>query len=382
MLIRKLLMINTIDKECDFCQSKNIEKLYDVPTSQKSAIIYGCKECGLMQTAFNQNNTLNRKQSLSSDADWGNIRHGKKVRLSPSLSAITNDINLSSVQNVLDVGSNRGSFVNYILSESPNVFIDAIEPDSQILSEYKKSDRLHIHNIRFEQFVTNQKYDLIYCCHTLEHADSASYMLKKMVSLLSTNGLLYIDVPSIEMLSDTSNIQEFFIDKHTFHFDKTVLQKFLAHLGLTVIDRSSDSRNIIFCCLKNDKSYKTIIGSYIETMSNNRQKLINISRKLEALSLNSSVAIYGASQNLNALIKYGNFNISNIKYIIDDYLYGHIDLIQNKKIITVRDINNTNIDYMVLLTKSSTDAVIQKINSHNINVKEFILLEELIGSSV
>ena len=176
-------MINTIDKKCDFCQSKNIEELYRVPTSQKSAVIYSCKDCGLVQTIYNQkqNHILNKKQSLSSDANWGNIRHGKKVRLSTSLSAISNLIDLSSVKRVLDVGSNRGSFVNYILSESTGALVDAIEPDSTILSEYKKSDRLRIYNTRFEYFETDQSYDLIYCCHTLEHAESASCKLKKIV---------------------------------------------------------------------------------------------------------------------------------------------------------------------------------------------------------
>jgi hypothetical protein len=181
------------------------------------------------------------------------------------------------------------------------------------------------------------------------------------------------------MLSDKLNIQEFFIDKHKFHFDSSVLDKFLTSLGLEVIDCSVEDRNIVFCCIKKYKRFTNNITEYINTIQINRDKLYNASKTIQNLASSHSVAIYGASQNLNALIKYGKLELKNISYIIDDHLYGYIDTIQDKHILSIDKIKDTNIEYFILLTKSSTELIIEKIKNHNINVKYFISIADLIG---
>lgn len=376
-------MQTTETLKCDFCESLNLTLIYDVPTSKKFSTIYACKNCGLVQTIYKQHmKELDRQISLSSDADWGNVRHGKKTRLDLSINIISQFTKIENLKCVLDIGSNRGHFVNYILNNS-SATIDAIEPDPNILSEYKADSRLNLHNIRFENFAINKTYDLIYCCHTLEHADSASNMLRGIRDLLSDNGILYLDVPDIQMIKDDINIQEFFIDKHKFHFSTGVLVRYLEFLGLDVTDVAYEPRNIILICKKKnfDLVNKKDIDNYRILLKNNRQKLLTISTYIEELSKQSKVAIYGASQILNALIKYGNLNLTNINYLIDDFLNGYIQTINNKPIITITDIRNQSIDNLILLTRSSTNTILDKIKNNQIAVNNIISFETLMKNS-
>lgn len=373
-------MLDTETIKCDFCKSNNLELIYSVPTSKKGADVYICEKCNLVQSIYkNKTSNLKRIQSLSSDADWGNIRHGKKTRLSLSLNILNKFIQLDDIKSVLDIGSNRGHFVNYIISHSNTIEVDAIEPDTNILEEYSSNHRLSIHKTRFENFASHKKYDLIYCCHTLEHADSASLMLGKIYDLLSENGVVYIDVPDLAMIEDIFNVQEFFIDKHKFHFSKKVLINYLIYLGFNVIDQSYESRNIILVCTKNRDTniIKQKIQNYIQNLITNRELLNKASKYIQTLSKENTVAIYGASQILDAMIKYGNLDLSQISYLIDDFLCGYIDSVQNKSILNINNLQNKNIDYMILLTKSSTGIILEKLKLNNINIKHSILLEDL-----
>jgi hypothetical protein len=204
-------------------------------------------------------------------------------------------------------------------------------------------------------------------------------MLGKIYDLLSEDGVVYIDVPDLAMIEDTFNVQEFFIDKHKFHFSKKVLINYLVFLGFDVIDQSYESRNIILICTKNKNinTTKQKIQNYIQNLATNRELLNKVSKYIEKLSKKNTIAIYGASQILNAMIEYGNLDLSQIAYLIDDFLYGYIDSVQNKSILNIKNLQNKNIDYMILLTKSSTAIILEKLKSNNINIKYLILLEDL-----
>lgn len=354
--------------QCDFCKCKCLSKVYVVPTSRIGAVVYSCNDCGLLQTVYSNKENKHTNKSISSDADWGNIRHGKKIRLQSSLDFIQNFINLSEVHSVLDIGSNRGHFVNHLTKINPTCSIVAVEPDGKILDEYIQSDKVKIHNTRFENYNNSDKFDFIYCCHTLEHANSANEMLIQASSLLKDDGYLYIDVPSASVLDDETNVQEFFIDKHTYHFSISVLCKKILSLGLIVIDCKDDMHNIVILCQKKNRSItnKKTIEKYSNILKQNHKKIDSVSKQIEQLSSKNRVAIIGASKIYDALVKHAKFNPDNIQYLIDDYLCGYVDEVYGKKLYKQEDVPFHEIDIVVLLTKSATDRLKQELKNKGI----------------
>ena len=355
--------------QCDFCKCNSLTKIYDVPTSRIGACVHSCDNCGLIQSSFRNKENKHTNKSISSGADWGNIRHGKKIRLEPSISFIETKCELSKVKRVLDIGSNRGHFVNHLLKINSNCNIVAIEPDNKILDDYDKDHRLNVLNTRFENYTELDKFDFIYCCHTLEHADSAHEMLIHAISLLEEDGYLYIDVPSLSVLYDKTNVQEFFIDKHTFHFSISILHTHLIDLGLTIVDCNDDMHNIVFLCQKKNKSIANLcmIEKYKTTLENNYKNLNYVSNLIEDICANKRVAIIGASKIYDSLVKYGNFNPTNVKYLIDDYLSGYISEVHGKTIFKQEDVPFNEIDVVILLTKSATNDLVTSLKNKGIS---------------
>ncbi len=179
--------------KCDFCNCP-IEPVYAVPDSPQGCVVHLCRACGLVQSIPTKPHPPGRTVSLSSGPDWGNVRHGKGLRLAKAKEVLTPY--LEGVRTVLDVGSNRGDFVRWMQKDYPNAVVTAIEPDRSVI-DYVDTENLCVLNARFESIDVRGLYDLVHCCHTLEHADSAAEMMNGMVRCLKPGGLLYLDVPNL-----------------------------------------------------------------------------------------------------------------------------------------------------------------------------------------
>ena len=360
--------------KCDFCQSNNTSMVYDVKSSKIGAKIFSCNDCGLLQSKYGDKSKKHTNKSISSDADWGNIRHGKKIRLNKSIEVLDKFIDLSNITNLIDIGSNRGHFINYISSINNKCDIIAIEPDNRIIDQYAKNTRMIILPDRYENLEIHSQFDLVYCCHTLEHVDSASDLLLTIRDIVKEDGFIYIDVPSAKILSNLNNVEEFFIDKHSFHFDADVLYNYLRYLGFDILYSEDDEFNIVIICQKKSKNKKHTLDLYIENLNQNRQHLTSVSNKIH--SLERKILIYGASKTYDALVRYGSLDPNSIDYLVDDYLHGYIDSIHNKQLTAMNNINISEIKTTVLLTRSSTNYIIEKLK--NLGIKNIITFDELL----
>lgn len=349
---------------CDFCNDKLYFHVYKVPTSLIGAKVYKCDSCGLVQSKYKDKSKKHKNKSISSGADWGNIRHGKKIRLQQSLDIIKMfDLNFNSV---IDIGSNRGHFVNWVTNNYPKCDITAIEPDSRIIDKYFDNPNLLIVNDRIEEVILSEKVDLVYCCHTLEHVDSASETLKHIKAILNEGGHLYLDVPSLSVLENKDGVEEFFIDKHTFHFSNDILVNYLKLLGFEIKYNLDDGYNIVILAIKGKDTTENLIDNYLDNKTKNSKKLKKIGKKINKISSKEKVAIIGASKIYDALVRYGNLNVENIDYVIDDYLYGYIDNVHGKKLSTISVLDNNKVDNIILLTRSATSKLEDKLKGNNI----------------
>lgn len=320
--------------KCDICNSELTEVCYKPHNSRYDVEVYQCSVCSTVQSKKKLKNPKKFK-TVSCDADWGNVRHGKSLRLDTLKKIFFKDFNFLDIKTCLDIGSSRGDFVNYAIDENSSLLIDAVEPDSSVIDNYHTT--VNIINDRFENVeLKNDYYDLIYSCQTLEHASSADDMIRRSKSLLSNKGLMLIDIPSIEIINDEKIIEEFFIDKHTFHFNEETFEYLLAKNGLRVLKKDYNKYNLsVLCCKDSKSSYsyppkkniKRLCYQYAKNREQNRKLLKSlVDNKIMPLIKRQKVAFWGASRTLDALVKYGALDLSNAHIIVDSYLHGKIKL--------------------------------------------------------
>ena len=325
---------------CDYCNAELGRTLYSPLNSRRGASVYICSHCSLVQTKYELNpNNSEKKKAISSDADWGNVRHGKGIRYVEAKVYLDPILHQLKPGRVLDIGSNRGDFIKDVLTKAYVEKVVAVEPDTSLKLDYNsflENPRLDAYWNRFEDCTILDKFDFIYSCQTLEHASSASAMLQSSFNILETDGLMYVEVPNIEILSDPRGVEEFFIDKHTFHFSAQVLVNMATTCGFSLAqDLGSDKYNIklLFSkskpldhpILSNYDSLVDLVSAYPGIIRENRRLLAYlVESRLRPLSRRQNVAYWGANRIFDALVNYGGLVKDDVFMLVDTHMAGKL----------------------------------------------------------
>jgi SAM-dependent methyltransferase len=369
---------------CNLCSGQLNSRYYVPLGTLRDAKVYKCGICNLVQTK-SKKTSLRRIRSLSSDANWGNIRHAKGLRLDAQKSNLLKVLQkLGAGSTILDVGSSRGQFLGWAQTEFPDLVFMGVEPDGSLVESSLPSSTSRVICCYFEDAkeIENKTFDFIFCNHTLEHVDDALGMLNKMKKHLKPGGRIWIDVPNIYGIADPFLYEEFFIDKHMFHFSPETLVEMLKKCELKVEESFGDMMNIVFLTgsanesnsdfdLKTDsRSMEPEIEAYSLNMLNNRRRIPLLVEKIQKIS---GLKIYGAGRILDGLIKYGKLEVSGIT-VADKYLWEKFaDLeirIQNPELVDWTEEGTT-----LILARSSAEDIRRWL--HNKGAKRTLTLEEV-----
>ena len=349
--------------KCLWCNNTSLRTIYDVKTSKIGASVQHCDRCNLVQSHYSAIENKHRYKSISSDADWGNIRHGKGVRLQKSINCLKGILDNGDVSRMLDVGSNRGHFCKWISENYTDTIIDMIEPDSNI-SNYDFSYDTLISD-RIENVKLDNTYDLVYCCQTLEHLEHLHDFFDKMY--MSCIKYLFIDVPNIEILKRRNqyNIEEFFIDKHVIHLSSDVLKNMVTQYGFEIVNDYSDDYNLTIVCKKFEPRKLDIdMNWYIKSLNDDRKVLKEKAFRINEMMKREKIVIYGATRIYDALVRYGNLNTSDIYYLVDDFL-------ELPNIYKFDKLKEDPPDMVVILARSSIDIIKDKLSEINLSTTTF-----------
>jgi SAM-dependent methyltransferase len=378
---------------CDFCHSSQLQDCYSVPDSAIGMVIQTCINCGLVQSKQTKPNPVERIVSTSSGATWGNIRHGKGLRLEKAIPIINSMQNWDMVRSILDVGANRGDFIKWILSQKPQTVITAVEPDLRIVEPYENLPSVNFIGKRFENTeLPENSFDLVYLSHTLEHADSASEMLIKILKLLRSGGTLFLEVPNLDIINSQDIFEEFFIDKHRFHFERGNLCAYLRSIGYKIEygDGDEDQFNITILANKadnmlvssfnyapkNQSNFEEQLLNYKTNLEQNREKLKLASQKIQALISRQKVAFWGAGRQFDALIRFGGIDTSKIKFLVDEHLWKYLKEVHGVTIHRPEELKIYQPQIVVILARGSEDEIARK--ARRLDIKNVIKLRDLL----
>src|SRR5471032_1355208 len=215
---------------CDFCCSDKLAPAYKPDGGARGLTVYVCGHCGLVQSTPRIARTQDRHAAaVSGGADWGNVRYGKGFRTQVALDALASHTNLSQPLALLDIGSNRGSFVRAFLDAAPGAALTALEPDERYADSCADLPRFVLIQLRTENSAFEDgRFDIVHSCHTIEHLAEPFAALKDHARVLHDGGLLVIDAPNIALIGGDDIVEEWFTDKHLFHFSHRTLARMIA----------------------------------------------------------------------------------------------------------------------------------------------------------
>jgi ubiquinone/menaquinone biosynthesis C-methylase UbiE len=378
---------------CDFCGHDSLQYAYTPDGGTRGLKVYVCAHCGLTQSAPRIARTRDRHAAaVSGGADWGNVRYGKGFRTRQALEAIARHADLRASLAVLDVGSNRGSFARALLDAAPKAALTALEPDERYADSSAGLERTELVQARTEHTrFDDARFDIVHSCHTIEHLGEPFAALIDHARVLKDGGLLVIDAPNTALLGGEDIVEEWFIDKHLFHFSARTLARMIEAAGFTIIEQNdpADAVNLLFVAKKTGTPGTVIaadpaeavqalalIDSYRKTRARNLAALSAAAREISALAPRR-VALWGAGRLFDLLVREGGFDPATLALLIDANLKKHMDSRHGVALSTPADLGG-NADVVVVMSRMFADEIAADVKTRAPRA-EIILYADLLG---
>ena len=194
-------------KKCPICGQEKFKLKYNLQDYTVSKEFYDIQECEACGFMFTQNapDSLSIGPYYKSDdyVSHSNTQKGlffkvyHKVReymLNQKRKAIVLNSSNEKGQNLLDIGTGRGYFLNHMQEQGYKC--TGIEQDPDVRALASKDFNLSILPPEGLYKLEEKQFDLITLWHVLEHVHDLEGYLDKIKSLLKDNGLLVIALPN------------------------------------------------------------------------------------------------------------------------------------------------------------------------------------------
>ena len=357
---------------CDLCDGAPLEQVYAAQNSPRNLTVSLCSHCGLLQSLPRIDRGERKTARISADADWGNLRYGKGFRAEANLATLKPFLNRNKQLRVLDVGANRGAFALELKAAYPKAKVIGIEPDERVVGAWVGKTDFCWLNARLEDTrLENEGFDLIYSCHTLEHLKSPRAALLAHRAALAPGGYLLIEVPNVALLSSNDIVEEFFIDKHLYHFSNRTLARLLTACGFraVAIGDPRDAVNITVVAVKADTILDTVaadpdevretaalISAYQAMRMTNLNALTSVARMIDRMAPRK-VAVWGAGRLLNSLISNGGLKPNALAAVVDKHLIKYASEAHGIRLTPPEDLARVKPDVVVVMSRSFADEI-------------------------
>lgn len=236
-------------------------------------------------------------------------------------------LNNKKPKNVLDIACNDGTQLNYF--KNLGIITYGIDPAENLYHISKKE-----HNIICDYFpsekINDKKYDLVIAQNVFAHTDNVNDFLKKIVEILSDDGILYIQTSQSNMI--LNNEFDTIYHEHLSFFNSMSMKILIEKNGLklnNVFKFDIHGSSYIFEISKKtvDSNIESIInneknnGLYdiktYEKFAKNAQKIVlNLKNEIKKFKDNDYLIIgYGAAAKGMTVLNFGDIQMD---YIIDD----------------------------------------------------------------
>jgi SAM-dependent methyltransferase len=234
---------------CIGCGSPNLavleagheHKIFLTDADEMSVItgVSGCEACGLtflnprmgQETLFKYYSKQSRipRKFIPEDSPFANLMESQ-------IEFINSFISIASCKNVLEIGCAEGFFLKSLAAHSlGEIEIYGVELSEKYIAQaHALLPNAHIFETPLEQTdFGNIKFDLIVLRHVFEHLGDPTEALKIIRSILSEDGVLYIEIPDSEDIEPS--VSRFYHHEHLLYLTPAVLDRYLSTNGLQTI---------------------------------------------------------------------------------------------------------------------------------------------------
>ncbi len=227
-----------------------------------------------------------------------------------------------------------------LLDTAPGGHVVAVEPDERVAASCgRAAARASGARAHRERALEARRFDVVHSCHTIEHLIHPAKTLADHHRVLKDGGLLILDAPNTALLASDDIVEEWFIDKHLYHFSERTLSRMIEAAGFTILEHPDprDRSNLLFVAKKNGKKpaemiasdldeveYATdLIATYGATRARNMAALTAVATELLQMAPRR-VAMWGAGRLFDSLVTYGRFDATALTVLIDKHLMAHV----------------------------------------------------------
>ena len=369
----RILPGRLMSDNCELCRQEALDCVYQPDRSTRGLKVYLCRHCGLVQSLPRLARAPRAVATVSSGADWGNVRYGKGFRTKAALDALARHADLSTALKLLDVGSNRGSFAKSFLDAAPGAHVTAVEPDErfyQSCAGLPRTDLIHgrIENVTLE----SGQFDIVHSCHTIEHLADPMRALKDHARCLKPGGILVMDAPNLALVGGDDILEEWFIDKHLYHFTARTLSRMIEAAGFTILQQPDpdDLINLLFVAKNNGRpadaiapdvaevdAAENLVAAYIASRARNLAALTQVAAELKSFG-NKRIALWGAGRLFDSLVLHGNFDTSSLSLLIDTHLKAHVGERHGVALATPDALDAHQPDIIVVMSRGFADEIV------------------------
>ena len=312
------------------------------------------------------------------------VKHLKKKFI-----RIKNSNLLKKNSNILDIGCNDGTFLNFFSKNDLNLNILGIDPSSiNFIDNYKNkinliteffSKQSVLKNLRTK----NKKFKLITSFAVFYDIEDPNSFCKDINCLLEKNGKWIIELSYFPLLLKNLTYDQI-CHEHVMYYSLSSIKKILNKNNLKILDFEINFINggsIEISCAKKISNFKSNIkkiNSLLKMEKNiNSESFKKFRLRVDASKKNlknfldeeKSIIGYGASTKGNVILNFSKITKKNLNYICDENYFKHNKYSpgSNIKIISKNMMRKLNPKYLLILIWSFRKEVIQQEKKYIMN---------------
>ena len=391
-------------KICRSCKSKRLSKVFSLgkqtltgifPPSKNAKITKGnlslilCNQCKLLQLEnnFNPDEMYGENYGYMSSLNKSMMTHLKLKALN-----FQKKYNLKSGQNILDIGSNDGTFLSYF---NKNFNLIGCDPTIRKFSKYYRKDIKQIPNFFSGDLFKDQKFNLITSISMFYDLPDPSKFAKEINSILDVNGVWHIELSYMPMM--LKNISyDTICHEHLEYYSLKSLKYLLDKAGLKIISLAFNQINggsIELDVAKKKSKFKEIkelINWVLESEKRNRYNEISRQRDFFKQCINHKFLLkkllitlkkqkkkvygYGASTKGNVILQFSKIDSTLIKNIgeVNKFKFNKYTPGSKIKIISEKQLKKLKPDYLLVLPWHFKDHILKREHQYLKNGGKFI----------
>tara|TARA_X000001036_G_scaffold87616_1_gene79665 strand:+ start:4325 stop:5605 length:1281 start_codon:yes stop_codon:yes gene_type:complete len=384
--------------KCINCYSKKLKKIFTLGSQPISSAFYTHKKINLKKYPLNlfecSRCKLVQFSTKTPVSEMYGSNYGYKTSLSTNMIKhlykkylrYSKKIDFKNNSNIIDIGSNDGSFLNFFASKSKNLQIFGIDPSAQVFkNNYKKNiflindffSKRKLSNFIKKNKLKTKKFSLITSFAMFYDLLKPNVFCKDVNDILSEDGLWISEFSYFPLLLKNLTYDQI-CHEHVAYYTLTSFKKIIEKNSLKIIDFTINEINggsiEVVCAKKNSYhkiNKKKILNQIIFEKKINHaayrrfgQRVDNVKNNIISfLKMNSNDVVgYGASTKGNVILNHCKISNKDLplicdanKFKINKYTPG-----SNIKIISKEKMRKMKPEYLFVLIWSFRSEVIKE----------------------